>query len=108
MTAITQLRRLPFRRALLRPLLLAGGERMLVLMNCIIMAMLILGVGLNEFTLVISIFLATIGQWCLVQTAKSDPQMSEVYLRHIKYQEFYSAQSSIHAKTAFIHPSLPI
>lgn len=94
----TTLRRLPFHRALLRPLLLAGGERMLVLMNCIVMAMLILGVGLSEFTIVTTIFLATVGQWCLVQIAKTDPQMSEVYLRHIKYQEFYSAQTSVYCK----------
>ena len=103
----TQLRRLPFHRSLLRPLLLAGGERMLVLTNCMIMAMLILGVGLNEFTIAVTFILATFGQWCLVQIAKADPQMSEIYLRHIKYQTFYSAQTSVHCKKTSIYFSLP-
>lgn len=101
------LRRLPFRRSLIRPFLLAGGERSFVLTNVTLMACLLLGVGLTKFTLMTAGLLATLGQWGLVQAAKADPQMSQVYLRHIHYQDFYSAQASVQAKAARITSSLP-
>ena len=57
------LRRLPFRRSLIRPFLLAGGERSFVLSNVTLMACLLLGVGLTKFTLMTAGLLATLGQW---------------------------------------------
>jgi type IV secretory pathway TrbD component len=106
-TVENSLRRLPLRRSLLRPLLLAGGERALVLINCTLIAALIFGVGISTFTVASAILLATLGQWCLVQAAKADPDMTQVYRRHIIYKEFYPAQSSVHARPQIIHPSLP-
>ncbi len=104
---VMTLRRLPIRRSLIRPLLLAGGERSLVMINTTLIATLLLGVGIYKFTIVATLTLATLGQWCLVQTAKEDPEMTQVYLRHLRYRDFYPAQSSIHAKEAFIYSSLP-
>ena len=98
---------MPLHSSLIRPLLLAGGERLLVMMNGLIIIMLLLGVGLNTFTIVTAILLATFGQWGLVQAAKADPQMSEIYRRHIRYRDFYPAQSSVQAKTPVIYPSIP-
>lgn len=96
------LRRLPIRRSLIRPFLLAGGERPFVMTNVTLIAALLLGVGINTFTLVVAGLLATLGQWGLVQAAKADAQMSQVYLRHIQYRDFYPAQSSVHAKSLIV------
>lgn len=96
------LRRLPIRRSLIRPFLLAGGERAFVMTNVTLIAALLLGVGINSFTLIVAGLLATVGQWGLVQAAKADAQMSQVYLRHIHYRDFYSAESSVHAKPLIV------
>jgi type IV secretion system protein VirB3 len=101
------LRRLPIRRSLIRPLLLAGGERQLVMINCTFIACLIFGMGISLFTVVASALLGIFGQWCLVAAAKSDPAMSRVYLRHIHYQDFYPAKGSAHARAPRILPSIP-
>lgn len=104
---IKPLRRLAIRRSLIRPLLLAGGERTLVMINVTLITAIVFGVGFFKFTIAIAFVLATFGQWCLVQAAKADPDMTRVYLRHIRYKDFYPAQSSIHAHEAYIYSSLP-
>lgn len=102
-----KLRHIPIRRSLNRPILLMGGERILVMINITIICALIFGVGINKLTVITALLLATLGMWFLSRIAKSDPQMTQIYLRHIKYKEFYPAQSSVQAGTAYIKPSIP-
>lgn len=82
-------------RSLVRPILLAGADRRLVLLNMTCIVLLIFGVGLHWATLISSLVLAIAGHTLLTRLAKSDPEFSDVYLRHIKYRDFYSAQSSV-------------
>ena len=99
-------RKLPLHRALVRPLLLAGCERPLAIMNGTLIAMLLLGVGINQFTVIVSFLLATFGFWALRMTAAYDPHLSKVYVRHIRYQSYYPARASIHANAPVIHSSI--
>lgn len=87
-----QLRQIPIHRAVVRPLLLAGGERELVLLNAIIIAALVLGVGFHWFSFSVAALLATVGQWGLCYLAEYDPQFRQIYLRHLRYKDCYSAQ----------------
>ena len=99
-------RRAPIHLALTRPMLLAGAERELVLMNGTIIAALIFGVGFHWASLTMAVLLATVGHWGLTRGAKHDPQLSRVYVRHIRYQEYYPARAEVQAPPAWIFPSV--
>ena len=85
------LRKTPLSRALNRPNLIAGGERKLVLLAALICFALIFS-ALNWFTAIAAIVIWFGSIAALRQMAKADPQMSEIYLRSIKYQGYYSAR----------------
>ena len=99
-------RRAPIHLALTRPLLLAGAERELVLMNGTIIAALIFGVGFHWASLTMAILLTTVGHWGLTRAAKHDPQLSRVYVRHIRYQEFYPARAVVQAAPGYVFSSV--
>ena len=92
--------------SLTRPLLLAGAERELVLVNGTIIAALIFGVGFHWASLTMAILLATVGHWGLTRAAKHDPQLSRVYVRHIRYQEYYPARAAVQAPPGYVFPSV--
>src|SRR5712692_7141114 len=94
-------------QSLTRPILLAGAERPLAISNWITAAALIFGGGLHWYTVAMGASLLTVGHWALVQAAKFDPQLSQVYVRHIRYQDCYPARASISAPSPRIRPSVP-
>jgi type IV secretion system protein VirB3 len=99
-------RRIPIHPSLTRPVLLAGAERELVLVNGTIVAALIFGVGVHWASLAVAGLLASLGHWALTRAAKHDPHLSRIYVRHIRYQVFYPARSAARALPPFIHPSV--
>ena len=96
----------PIHLSLTRPLLLAGAERELVLVNGTIIAALIFGVGFHWASVTAAILLATVGHWGLMRAAKHDPQLSRIYVRHIRYQEYYPARPEVHAPPGYVFPSV--
>ena len=93
--------------SLTRPILLAGAERPLAISNWITAAASIFGGGLHWYTVAMGAFLLTVGHWALVQAAKFDPQLSQVYVRHIRYQDYYPARAPISASPPRIRASVP-
>lgn len=80
--------------SLIRPILLAGADRTLVLINITCIMMLIFGAGIHWLTLIAALFFALIGHGILIRIAKYDPSFSKIYLRHIKYHDFYPCLGS--------------
>ena len=39
--------------------------------------------------------------------ARHDPQLSRIFLRHIRYQDRYPAQAPVQAPPAVVFPSVP-
>jgi type IV secretory pathway TrbD component len=84
-------------QALVRPLLIAGGERT--------PTGLVVGAGFGLLAFgwqFVSILCAVLGLFCLTvglavvqQLAKKDPQMFEVYRRYLAYRPFYPARPSV-------------
>lgn len=99
-------RRTSIHLSLTRPLLLAGAERELVLVNGTIIAALIFGVGFHWASITVAALLATFGHWGLTRAAKHDAQMSRIYVRHVRYQEYYPARASVHAPPGYVFPSV--
>ena len=99
-------RAIPIHSSLMRPILLMGAERELVLISGIIAAVLILSLERLVFTVVGVVF------WCLSlaalqRAAKADPQFSSVYLRHARYRAYYPAQSRVTAHLVSIREGMP-
>jgi type IV secretion system protein TrbD len=86
------LRRLPFHRVLHRPALFLGGERELALMTLIIAGGLAVA-GMNLVSLVVGGILWFCSIPVFRWMAKSDPQMTKVYIRQLKYRGYYPARS---------------
>jgi type IV secretory pathway TrbD component len=103
----TEVQRTLIHQALTRPVLLGGAERRLAILNWLIVAALIFGVGLHLYTVAIATVLGTAGHWALRQAAKFDAQLSEVYIRHLHYQRYYPPRAAITAQPAPVHPAVP-
>lgn len=99
-------RKIQVHPSLIRPLLLGGAERELVLVNVVVIAALIFGVGFHWLSLTVATALATAGHWLLVQAANLDPYLSRIYKRHLDYQGFYAAQASFYSRRSPVHPSV--
>jgi len=86
------LRKTTFHRVLHRPNLILGGERELVLLTGLLAGAL----AVASQTLVAT--LVSLGLWvvCLAGLrwmAKTDAQLSRVYLRHLKYPDYVPPRS---------------
>jgi type IV secretion system protein VirB3 len=83
----------PLHPSLVRPILLGGAERELVLINVVTIFTLVLGIGLHPLTLFLALFLGTAGHSAMVLAARYDPQLWRVYSRHLHYRSFYPARA---------------
>ncbi len=101
------LRSTPIHVSLTRPILLAGADRELTLINVIVIFALLFGIGFSRWTFGVCFCLATAGQWALGRVTRYDPDFRRIYTRHVQLQPFYPARASLHAPRAIVHPSVP-
>jgi type IV secretion system protein VirB3 len=101
------LRCIPIHVSLTRPILLAGADRELTLINVIVNFALIFGIGFSRWTFGVCFLLATVGQWTLGRVTRYDPDFRRVYTRHVQLQPFYPARASLHAPRPIVHASVP-
>lgn len=86
------LRRLPIHRSLIRPQLLLGAERELVLATGMVAAMLVFAIQ-TMVSIIMGAMIWALGLYLMRRMAKTDPELSRVYLRHIRYRPYYPAHS---------------
>jgi type IV secretion system protein TrbD len=101
-----QPRKLTIHHSLIRPVLLLGAERELVLLTAVVAAVLVLSLQRPLFAAA-GIALWVAGLAALQRAAKADPQLSRVYLRHVRYRSFYEAQSRVTAREPEIREQIP-
>jgi len=82
--------RTPVRQSLLRPQLLFGGERELVLSSGMFCLMAAYAIQL-DLLLVLPIGCFVLAMAVLPRMAKHDPQLSKVYIRHVNKRTYYPA-----------------
>jgi type IV secretion system protein VirB3 len=82
--------RTPVRQSLLRPMLLLGGERELVIMSMMLAGILVFSLG-TLGTAVIGVIFWSLAMFVLQRMAKNDPQLSKVYIRHVNRKIYYPA-----------------
>ena len=96
-----QLRTVVLHQSLIRPILLGGAERNLALLNGVMAAALIFGIGSFYAAGLGGIFAVAVHA-VLVRLARTDPQFFDVYRRHIQYQEYYPARALESAPVALV------
>ncbi|MBU6468571.1 MAG: VirB3 family type IV secretion system protein [Betaproteobacteria bacterium] len=95
----SQYQLVPLYRALNRPLLIMGGERHLSLMLIIVCGIFILSLP-HLWSALVGVGLWVIGQVLIGEAARYDPQLSQITLRHLRFQRDYPARA-----TPFARPS---
>ena len=83
----------PIRRSLVRPLLLLGGDRELVLLSGLLSGALIF-TSMTWFSAAYGLLLWFGGLAILRGMAMADPLMRNVYLRHRLYRKYYPPRST--------------
>ena len=99
-------RRIAIHLSLIRPILLMGAERELVLISAILATALVMSLARLLFTVVGVVFWA-LSLAALQRAAKADPQFTRVYLRHTRYRAYYAAQSRATSRLATVREGMP-
>jgi len=80
-------------QSLIRPHLLMGGDRELVLFSALIAVALVFTVA-TWWSVLAGVVFWLIAVAVLSRMGKSDAMLRHVYLRHLRYRAFYQAKSS--------------
>lgn len=94
-------------QALIRPVLFAGVEPPVAIVEtCVVFAMLFV-VGIHILTIVIAVFWLGVVHGTMAWVAKQEPQMTALYVRSLSGRDFYAPLSLAHVTTRTPRPSIP-
>jgi type IV secretory pathway TrbD component len=93
--------------SLYRPVLFAGAEPAVVVMEVTTAFALVFGVGLHVATVLLAAFYLTVVHSLMVWVAKQDAHMIALYVRSLSARDFYPPHGSPHASSPPVHPSIP-
>jgi type IV secretory pathway TrbD component len=93
--------------SLYRPVLFAGAEPTVVVLEVMTAFALVFGVGLHVATVLLAVFYLTVVHAVMAWVAKQDPQMTALYVRSLATRDFYAPHASVHAAPPPVHPSIP-
>lgn len=97
----------PIRQSLWKSVLLAGADRrvtIIIIGSCMVLVLL------SRFSLwpcLAAVLVAVLGQIIGVRMASVDPDLIDIYLRHIGYKRAYAARADVLAPRRTPPPSVP-
>src|SRR6266702_3682161 len=97
----------PIHPSLYRPVLFAGAEPAVVVLEGTTAFALVFGVGLHIATVLLAVFYLTVVHAVMVWIANEDPQMTVLYVRSLAHRDFYPPHASAHGAPPPVHPSIP-
>lgn len=93
--------------ALIRPVLFAGVEYAVAITEGTLVVALLVGVGLHLATIALAVGVLTVGHPVLVRLTARDPQLTQIYLRSLRYADYYSPAASLRSAHGTVAPSIP-
>lgn len=94
--------------SLIRPVLIAGAEpSIVVLESCIVFALLFV-VGIHIVTLLLAAFWLLVVHSSMVRVAKVEPSMTALYIRSVAGRDYYTAHGRVHDPALDTRPSIPV
>ncbi len=93
--------------SLIRPVLLAGAEPAVVIVEtCVVFALLFV-VGVHLATIALAAFWLLVVHGLMVRVAKIEPLMTALYVRSLTGRDYYTAHARVHEPTLAPKPSIP-
>ncbi len=92
-------REIPIHQSANRPHLLLGSDREMVLLAMLIAACLVFAV-MTWWAVLAGLMFWWTSIAVLYRMGKADPLLRRVYVRHIRYRDFYPAKSGPHARSS--------
>ena len=93
--------------SLIRPVLFAGAEPSVVIVEtCVVFALLFI-VGIHLITIAIALFWLTTVHGVMVWVAKQEPQMTALYVRSLFARDFYAPHALAQTPTPPPRPAIP-
>ena len=93
--------------SLYRPVLFAGAEPAVVVLEMTTAFALVFGIGLHVATVLLAVFYVTIVHSVMVWVAKQDAHMTALYVRSLSARDFYAPHADSRAPSPFVVPSIP-
>ena len=93
--------------SLYRPVLFAGAEPPVVVLEVTTAFALIFGVGVHLATILLAVFYLGAVHAVMVWVATQDPHMTALYIRSLSLRDYYPPQAGPHAAPPAVHPSIP-
>lgn len=93
--------------SLIRPVLFAGAEPAVVIVETTTAFALIFVVGFHLVTVALAAFWLIVVHGVMVWVAKQDPQMVELYTRSLFGRDYYVPLAKAHVPTRPPRPSIP-
>lgn len=93
--------------ALYRPVLFAGVEPAMAVLEGATAFALVFGVGLHVATVLLAVFYLTVVHGVFMWVARQDPQMTTLYVRSLATRDFYPPHGSVHGASPAARPSIP-
>lgn len=93
--------------SLYRPVLFAGAEPAVVVLEMTTAFALVFGIGLHVATVLLAVFYVTVVHSVMVWVAKQDAHMTALYVRSLSARDFYAPHASPRAPSPFVFPSIP-
>ena len=93
--------------SLYRPVLFAGAEPAVVMIELTTSFALVFGIGLHVATLLLALFYLTVVHSVMVWVARQDSQMSMLYVRSLSGRDFYAPHGTVDGPPAPVWPSIP-
>jgi type IV secretory pathway TrbD component len=92
--------------SLYRPVLLAGAEPAIVIVEVSTAFALVFGIGLYAATILLATLYLTVVHGLMVWVAKQDAHMIALYVRSLAGADFYAPHADIHAPSPSVKPSM--
>ena len=93
--------------SLYRPVLFAGVEPSVAVLEGTTAFALVFGVGLHVATVLLAVFYLTVVHAVMAWVATQDPQMTVLYVRSLSRRDFYPPHAGVHGAPPPVHPSIP-
>ena len=97
----------PVHASLYRPVLFAGAEPAVVVLEVTTAFALVFGVGLHVATVLLAVFYLTVVHAVMVWVAKQDPHMTALYVRSLGARDFYPPHGGHRGSPPPVLPSIP-
>jgi type IV secretory pathway TrbD component len=93
--------------SLYRPILFAGAEPAVVVLEMTTACALVFGIGLHLATALLAVFYLTVVHSVMVWIATQDPHMTALYVRSLSARDFYAPHAGVSAPSPAVAPSIP-